>query len=138
VYNANDEYLGQLIGVEPNLALLEIYIPAVKKVLSFDTQGGENNFWESIYFTSNNCDGTPYTLHELVYLPFIITANINATEVRHYFIDYQPTRETWLSRINRAFPYNCLQETGTDSLGMLHEVSLPFTYPVPLPFRFEY
>ena len=141
IYSANDEYLGQVVGINPSYNQVEIYISSLKKILELDCYDGTTNYYHGIHFTTDNCTGTPYIVPDPAFMAYnnlyIGVTKINATDTRFYYADNQTTQQTWLSFINPGPPYDCRTGIGTQNLSVAHQVTLPFTYPVAVPLKFE-
>jgi hypothetical protein len=130
VYDANNQFLGYSLGrYESELV---VYVPSLKKQVRIKTLNGEI-FGDALYYTSNNCTGTPYH------------ASFTTYAVRKIMGKYY----TGISMapisigVNSAIfdPDNiCLVNEQTQFIYGVEQIEVtnfPFSTPVALPMRFE-
>jgi hypothetical protein len=141
VYDANNQYLGYLGTLYEselsNSGLIEIYIPSLKKFAFIGTWGtwaddvGKKGIFaeRSFYYESNNCTGTPYA--ENIYGIYKGPNDKYYTAKNGY--------PTLITKNSAGGVNGCSHDSSNfDSLLVeAIEVTLPFTVPVALPFRFE-
>ena len=87
-------------------------------------------------FETDNCTDTPYTNHHQTHQDFILTHNDENDLPHHYTIPY--VSEHMFYESIKTYGQSCDTLPGQDyDVRPMTEIFLPFSYPIPLPLKFE-
>jgi hypothetical protein len=130
VFSANDEYMGIPEGNGT------VFVPSINRFFSLNTETGVSDYPATLWYVSPDCQGTPYH-HSVSQGDFYrILRNHN-----HFTVTPGTTVSIFKAygTRNLTFPYACeVTDSNCNECMPVTEVILPFTYPVPLPLRYEY
>jgi len=152
VYDANDDFVGVLIGstseykgVTPSI---NVFVPSVKKIIWLSASN-EYLMTDGVtfYYTTPDCTGQPYA------------KAAGSDHLRYRILSWCPddkiymresdgfsgeTRQIVASKSFPDWPESCVCNTTTEPLNLETvrvidvTTSLPFSYPMAMPLRFEY
>jgi hypothetical protein len=127
VYDANDQYLGNLFDMGDTC--LKVFIPSLQKVICLSPFSGDIPYEHSLVFVSADCTGQAYITEESIMFRIVrneeeyYTATVSVPELVNF--------------LSSKHDDACSSVNWQDYAAPVYEVTVPFTLPVALPMRLE-
>ena len=144
IYDNNNQYLGILLNME-TADKMTVFIPSINASYMFEKGRLENpnacSFYYTIYFESNDCSGTPYSLG-----PFPVVIDLKCPPYDGYYLPDLSSGKQFVpkSYLSGDFltgdPICGLYSTGGIPFKIyyeINEIQLPFSLPIAFPLNFK-
>jgi hypothetical protein len=145
VYDANNQFVGNLVNVEP-LSGPVVYVPAIGKLLAVSEATGEvsDDFrLDHVRYELPNCDKNG-NMYQTAWSPgwdadyLYIKKHLDANGIMRFYKSEPVQPEIGFSSYHAWGSPDCLSPGLTLGPGyLLREVQLPLTFPLAIPLRLE-
>ncbi len=139
VYDANDQFLGFLLG-HPEGESVEIFVPGLKTTVRMSKKNGAVSAkCDQLFFQDASCSGQPYYSGFPYATTWVDTICSNSSSNRYYMAlsGEQQVQVNSMQSINKGC-YSIPETTRpVYAMTAIEEAEIPFTLPAALPFRYE-
>ena len=141
VYDANDQYLGVLIAIDP-YEEQSVFIPQFSLPVWFEDDWTILKAFSnsSLHFETNDCSGISYIYDEFVKHQYIFKGHCDADDI---YYSVTNIKKTFIQKSVYTSNCECLQSSATVpgnfiEVSIIPKESFPFTLPIATPVHLKY